>query len=115
MKMEMRVLPFCGITAPRLPLEKSYSALMVFSFLSRRTTRRDRAVLAFALRPDQYKQFTGAPQSDGDEALFAFGVRVLNSDRERILKHTFRIGKRNPMFLRFAAAFAGSCLNRMVA
>jgi hypothetical protein len=25
MKIEMRVLPFAGMTAPRLPLEKSYS------------------------------------------------------------------------------------------
>jgi len=70
----------------------------VFSFLSRRTTRRDWPVLAVALRPDKYKQFTSASQPDGYEALFAFGVRVLDSDRKRILKHAFRIGKRNVMF-----------------
>src|SRR5487761_2312304 len=56
--MEMRVLPFRGITAPRLPLEKSYSALIVISFLSR-----------------------------------------VNE---------------TPCFFRFAAAFAGSCLKRML-
>src|SRR5437660_7586138 len=32
MKMEIRVLPFCGMTAPRLPLEKSYSAFTGMAF-----------------------------------------------------------------------------------
>ena len=55
MKMEMRVLPFCGMTAPRLPLEKSYSALISLALLSRRPTRRDRAALVVALCPNHHK------------------------------------------------------------
>ena len=77
----------------------------MFSFLSRRTTCRNRAVFAVALGPDQYKQFTSASQPDGYEAMFAFGVRVLDGDRKRILKHTFRIGKRNTMLLQICGSF----------
>jgi hypothetical protein len=96
--MEMPDLPFCGMTAPRLPLEKSYSVLILFPFLSRRPARRNRAALAITLCPDHHKQFTGTSQTDGNEALLAFGIRVFNSDRKRILKHAFGVGKRNPMF-----------------
>jgi len=31
--------------------------------------------------------------------LFAFSIRVFDSDRERVLKYTFGIGERNPVLL----------------
>src|ERR1035437_6750348 len=45
----LRAFPFWGSTAPRLPFEKSYSALIVFPFLSRCATCRNQAVLVVAL------------------------------------------------------------------
>src|SRR5947207_1279857 len=51
MKIEMRVLPFCTTTAPRLPFEKSYSGFIAFPLLARRAARRDQAAGVLALGP----------------------------------------------------------------
>jgi hypothetical protein len=37
--------------------------------------------------------------------LFAFGLRVLDGDRQVILQHGFRIGKRNTMLLEIRCSF----------
>jgi hypothetical protein len=107
MKMEMRVFPFCGRTAPRLPFEKSYSALIEFAFLSRRYARGNQSILVAALGVDDYQQFTCASKTNRDKALLAFRVRVLDRNRERILKHAFGIGKRNTVLSQICRRFGG--------
>src|SRR6266545_3145105 len=98
MKIEMRVLPFCGMIAPRLPFEKSYSALIVLALLSRCTTGRDQPILVIALRIDNNQQLAGASKTDGNEASLTLGVRILDGNGERVLQHAFGIGKRNSVF-----------------
>ena len=93
MKIEIRVLPFCGMTVPRLPFEKSYSAFIVFTFLSRGTPRRDWTVLAVTLCPDDNKELTRTSKADRYETLFAGGRVILDRHGKRILKHAFRVRK----------------------
>src|SRR5688500_11742389 len=75
-KVKMRVLPFWGIAAPRFPFEKSYSAFILSSLLSRRTTRRDESVFFIPLRPYDHQQFASASQPDRYETSLSLGIRV---------------------------------------
>jgi len=86
------------MAAPRFPFEKSYAARILIAFLSRRATRRDHSACVVAHRPNDHKQLTRVPQSDGDEALLGFGIRVFDSDRQRILKYALGVGGRNCVF-----------------
>src|SRR2546426_964492 len=96
MNIEMRVLPFCGITAPRLPFEKSYSAFIVSTFLPHRASRRNQPVIVAALCPHNDEQFACGAETDRHEALFAFGTCVFDRKRKRILQN-FGGSKRNRM------------------
>src|SRR5687768_12926267 len=91
----MRVLPFWGITAPRFPFEKSYSAFILSSLLSRRTTRRDESVLFIPLRPYDHQQFASASQPDRYETSLSLGIRVGDGNGQGIFKNAFSVGERD--------------------
>src|SRR5690349_13913970 len=99
MKMEMRVFPFWGITAPRLPFEKSYSAFIGFALSASCVTGRDEARLAIAVGVDHDQEFTGASKANGHVAWFIHGTDVLDRQRKRIEQRALGIGEGNAMLL----------------
>src|SRR5450755_1700683 len=90
-KIEMRVLPFSGTTAPLFPFEKSYSALISFAFLSRRTASGDHAILLTAFRIDHHQQFAQVPQPDCSVPAFTLRIWVFDGQCQRILEHAFGV------------------------
>src|SRR5262249_39698484 len=108
MKIEMRVLPFCTTTAPRLPFEKSYSGFIAFPFPPGRAARREQAAGFLALGPDDHEQLDRAPQPQRHEA--PLGARLPHRDRERVLERPARVRQRHPVPLQ-----VGGRLRRVVA
>jgi hypothetical protein len=85
----------------------------LFPLLSRRTAGRDEAEFVAAQDIDHHEQIAGISESDCYEAVFAFGVRVLDRQGKRIMKYASASANETPCFLRFAAALAGSNWNRI--
>src|SRR5207244_3392602 len=82
MKMEIRVFPV--IAAPRLPFEKSYSALIGFALLTGRSARRDQTKRIAAFRVDDYHKMSAAVPANPHEALLANGIGILDCDGQRV-------------------------------
>src|SRR3972149_6039682 len=84
--MVMRVFPVVGITAPRLPLEKSYTFFIVSPLFGVGLPHRDgsRSVTARSVNHDH--QRPEHVHSDGDEALFALGGIIFDGERKGIIQ-----------------------------
>lgn len=98
----MRVLPAWGSTAPRLPLEKSYSAFTVPALLARCAPCRDQSesFRPFGIHDDQ--QFARAALAQLHIARFILGFWVRDADRQRVHEHAFGIGERHPVLAQIA-------------
>src|SRR3984885_6149270 len=94
MNIEMRVLPSRGSNAPRLPLEKSYSALILFTFLAGCTARRNWADIVAAMGINDSQHLTGTAHADRNKALLARCVRIFYVTGKGIFEYPFRVGER---------------------
>ena len=111
----MRVLPRCGSNAPRLPLEKSYSALILFTFLSGCAARRYWANIVAAMGVRHNQHLTGIAHADGNKALFTCRVRILNMAGKPIFKHALGVGQRYLVFLQVRCCLVWVVLKAHVA
>src|SRR5690606_27273635 len=90
--MVIRVFPGEGITAPRLPFEKSYSLRMVLlRFTGTRLARRDHTSPVAARRVDDHKYSTECVHSERDETCFVPAIRVLDGHCMHISKCLLRV------------------------
>src|SRR6185369_17537561 len=105
MKIDIRVLPFCGMTAPRLPFAKSYSPFINPSLFACRTPRRNETGLAAAVGVDDDKRFAIAAKTNRDKAWFTRRAEVLYGHCHRIEQDAFRIRERNAMLLEIGRGF----------
>jgi hypothetical protein len=83
------------MTAPRLPFEKSYSALIILYLSSRGATRGDQAKFALSHGVDDHQNAAGVPQADPDEPFLRLEIWVRTVDRKGIGKDSFRVRERN--------------------
>src|SRR5262245_33321679 len=105
----MRVFPTCGITAPRLPLEKLYSLFITLSLLRRRLTNRNNTDIVAPRCPDHNHQRTERVCTQGHEPVLSLSGFIFNRDGHRgSLKTPSPSDSETPCFLRFAASFLGS-------
>src|SRR3990172_3114667 len=105
--MVMRVLPFTGITAPRFPFEKSYSALIVFYLTSGCTANRYQPDFIAAMCVDNNKNGPCATFTDSHKTFFIFRIKVWLVNRQGIVKHPFGIREGNPVFSQVTCCFCG--------
>jgi len=75
-------------------LEKSYSALILFTFLSGCTARRNWADIVAAIGINDSEYLTGAAHADRDKALLTRYVRIFYVTGKGIFEHPFRVGER---------------------
>src|SRR3990170_5914389 len=97
--MVMRVFPVVGITAPRLPLEKSYTFFIVSPFLGVGLPHSDESRSTAAIGMNNDHQRPECVHSDGDKALFALREVILDGERKRVIQHPVALGKRHTMLL----------------
>lgn len=97
--MVMRVLPFAGISAPRLPFEKSYSALIVSHLVSCSAACGNETDFLTAKRIDNNQNYPCATGADGNKPLLIFRVRVEPMDCQRIEEYAFCISEGDTVFL----------------
>src|SRR6266545_7887223 len=83
----MRVFPMVGITAPRLPFEKSYSFFIVPSLFGIGLPHRDDPHVLAAGRVNHNHQRPEDIHSDGHESSLTLRGLVFDSERERIVEH----------------------------
>lgn len=100
--MVMRVFPLEGINAPRLALEKSYSALIGLNFTRCGATSRYQPDYLAAVRVNNHKQMASAPHAQGYESLFALGIRVGTMQCKSIHKYALCIRKRDAMLAKIS-------------
>src|SRR6476620_11866436 len=104
----IRVLPGDGMTAPRLPLLKSYSSRIVLNCLAATgLASGNHARPLFALSVNNYKHSSQGIHTQTYEALFTLGVWVFDRERHRIAKCLFRMGKTDPVFPKVGSGFDG--------
>ena len=72
----MRVFPFVGMSAPRLPFEKSYSALIVFHLVSRSAACGYKPDFLTAKRIDNNQDYSCATHTDGNKPFFIIKIWV---------------------------------------
>src|SRR6266705_6449909 len=92
----MRVFPVVGITAPRLPLEKSYTFFIIPSLLRISLPHR---YDAHSASPGSVNQRPEQVHSDGHEAMLAYIGVIFDGYRERVIQHPIALGKRYAVLL----------------
>src|SRR5450759_2215521 len=92
--MVMRVFPVVGITAPRLPLEKSYTFFIVSPLFGVWLPHRDVSLSVTPRSVNHDHQRPEYVRSNSDEALFALGGVIVDREREGIIQHT--VSRRMP-------------------
>src|SRR5476649_2148913 len=97
--MVMRVFPVVGITAPRLPLEKSYTFFIVSLLLGVRLSHRygSRSVTPRSVNHDH--QRPEYVRSNSDEALFVLGRVIFDGEREGIIQHAVTLRERHAVLV----------------
>src|SRR5688572_9162952 len=95
----MRVFPTWGITAPRLPLEKSYSFFICFSFLSCRFPNRDDANIVVPRCPNHNHQRTKRIRSQSHKSLFSLSRFIFDGHRQWVAQDTIAFGKGDTVLL----------------
>src|SRR5229473_8631796 len=106
----MRVLPFVDISAPRLPLEKSYSALIIFYLSTCSAASRNYPDFITAKRVDHDQNFSSAPHPNSDESSGSGSSRCIASGSKNTPSAS---ANDTPCFLRLVAAFLGLNWKRM--
>src|SRR5438445_9581980 len=102
----IRVLPGDGMTAPRLPLLKSYSSRVVLNCLAATglaSGNHARPLFALDVNDDQH-----APQSihtQCHETLFSLGVRIFDRECHRIAKYLFCVRETDAMLAKVGPGF----------
>src|SRR5712691_2548952 len=97
--MVMRVFPVAGITAPRLPLEKSYTFFIVPSLFGVGLPHRDDSHVLAAGSVNHNHQRPEQVHSDSDKALLTLCGLILDGKRERVIKRPVALGKGYPVLL----------------
>src|SRR3989304_1552702 len=103
----MRVFPTWGITAPRLPLEESYSFFICPSFLACWFPNRDNANIVVPICPDHNHQGAERIRAQGHEALLSLTQTIFNSERPRDAQNTIPPDKGDAVLLDIRGVFLG--------
>src|SRR3989344_2587416 len=98
----MRVLPFAGISAPRLPFEKSYSAFIAFHLMPRSAASRNKPDLLATKRVDNNQDNSRATHANRHKSLLIFQIGVRLMDRQWVVKHAFGVREGHAVFLQIA-------------
>src|SRR6266704_4806998 len=91
--MVMRVFPVVGMTAPRLPFEKSYTFFIVPSLFGVCLPHRDDSHVLAAGRVNHNHQRPERIHSDGHEALLTLSAFIFNGEGERVVEYSVALGK----------------------
>src|SRR6266542_575495 len=91
--MVIRVLPVVGMTAPRLPFEKSYTFFIIPSLFGICLSHRDDSHVLAAGRVNHHHQRPEHIHSDGHEALLTLRGLIFHGERERVVEHPVALRK----------------------
>src|SRR3990167_8410304 len=103
--MVMRVFPVVGITAPRLPLEKSYTFFISPSLLWIGLSHRNDSYLVTPSRMNNNRQRPEHVHANRDETLLAFRRFIRDGNGERVVQHSVSLGQRNDVLLEIRGIF----------
>src|SRR5438309_1168179 len=103
----MRVLPGCGKTAPRLPLEKSYSFFICTDLGGFRLAHRNDAHAFITIGVNDNAKLAQRVHANGHKALFALGGAVFDRYRQWIVEYASPSAKERPCLRRFSAFLSG--------
>src|ERR1019366_6977384 len=95
--MVIRVFPVAAITAPRLPLEKSYTFFIGSALLWVGPSNRNNPCVVAAMRVDDDHQRAKHVHADCDKTLLTLRRVILDGNRKRVVEHTVALGKRDTM------------------
>lgn len=98
MKMVMRVFPFAGSIGPRLPFEKSYSALIRFHLMPRRLASRYKPDLLTTKRVDNNQDYSCTTHTNRNKPFLIIRIRIQLMDGQKVVKHGIRIREGYPVF-----------------
>src|SRR3972149_8726791 len=97
--MVMRVFPVVGITAPRLPLEKSYTFFIVSPLFGVWLPHRDGSCSVTARSVNHDHQRPKYVHPNGHKALIAFSGVIFHGKREGIIQNPVALGERYAVLL----------------
>ena len=105
--MLILLLPFCGMTAPRLAPLKSYSFRIVFPFGAGRRASGDHPNRLTAVRVDNDDNPAGGILPNRHEPLLTTSERILSGKRKGVKEDRFSVGEANPMLPLIRCSFPG--------
>src|SRR5579863_38160 len=100
--MVIRVLPLVGKSARRLPLEKSYSALIILYLFRSCAANRSQPYPIITNFINNHQDAPGVSHSNSNEALFTLDIGVFPMYGNRVKKHPLHIRKRHVLFFETA-------------
>src|SRR3990167_9073260 len=103
----MRVFPTWGITAPRLPLEESYSFFIRPSFRPCRFPNRNDANIVVPRGPDHNHQGTERVRSQSHEPLLSLSRLICNRDCQGVAQDAIAFGKGDTVFFEICGVLLG--------
>jgi hypothetical protein len=114
----MRVFPFAGSSGPRLPFEKSYSALIVFHLMPRSLASRYEPGLLTTKHVDNNQDYSCATHANRHKPFFVIGIGIGIGigielmDGEWVVKHGLRIREGCPVSCQVTGSLRGSYWKR---